>query len=978
MPTLNLPSIRYIELADGSRKNNLVYGKGNAKVTISDTDGISHDLILKNALCVPSYGQNIFSVRSATKNGGVCVNFQENFAELIAQNGTHFNISNSGDLYYLNNVRNGEISSRTLKDWHLTMGHCNVSDLIKLEKAAMGIKITNKDKFDCTSCIKGKMTQHFNRKPDARANKILELVHCDLTGSITPVGKGGYRYGISFVDDFSGVVHLYLLRNKNDSVIALENFLSDIAPFGTVKRLRSDNGTEFTGEEFESVLRRNSIRHEFSAPHSPHQNGTVERSWRTTFETARCLIFEGGLPKSLWPYAAKYAAYIRNRCFNNRLGMTPYESFTSRKPNLGKMHKFGEKCYAYDQEKKKMDSRCTEGIFIGMDTRSPAYQVYFPENNTVKKVRCVQFLMGDADGNKEGEEYEELLHRGGEQAMPNENPVSEEILNPDNADQSPRYPKRNRNSPKYLEDYVSYSVDYCYRMTDIPKNYKEAMSSQNSEKWTEAMNDELEALKESDTYECTTLPEGKTPIGSRWVYSVKLGANDEEKHKARLVAKGYAQTEGIDYQETFSPTAKFTSIRMLLQLAVQNNYTVHQLDVKAAYLNANIGEEIYLEQPDGYNERNSSGDKLYWKLKKSLYGLKQSGRNWNNMLHAFLTTQDFNQSQSDHCLYTKHDGKSIIIVIVWVDDIIVSSNDNDLIINVKDSFKKRFRMKDLGQISYFLGIDFIFTKDCISINQSKCITKVLKRFDMLDCKAKSIPCDPSVANMSPTDSPKLENPKMYKEIVGSLIYLMTCTRPDLCYTVSKLSQFMHEPTYAHLNVAKHVLKYLKGSIDNCLNFHKCNDVNLYGYCDSDWATSEDRKSISGYCYKLGEHSPLISWKSKKQSNVALSSCEAEYVALAVAVQELKFLNQLLLDMNIETAKPVKLYVDNQGAIALAKNPVQHQRCKHIDIKYHYVRDEIENGYVNLIYVPSEQNLADIFTKPVTKVKLSNFINDLGM
>ena len=421
-----------------------------------------------------------------------------------------------------------------------------------------------------------------------------------------------------------------------------------------------------------------------------------------------------------------------------------------------------------------------------------------------------------------------------------------------------------------------------------------------------------------------------------------------------------------------------TTIRLLLQLAVQYNYSIHQLDVKAAYLNAKIEENIYLEEPDGYQTESTEGKKIFWKLKKSLYGLKQSGRNWNHMLHEFFISREFSQSKSDHCLYSKHDGKSIVIIVIWVDDIMVASDSDLWIANVKAEFKDSFRMKDLGLISYFLGIDFLFSDGCISINQTKCIDKILKRFDMTDCKPKQFPCDASVANMSHQDSQELDNPRIYQEIVGSLIYLMSCTRPDLCYSVSKLSQFMHKPTQAHLNVAKDVIRYLKCTANYSLNFCKCHSLKLFGFCDSDWATSEDRKSISGYCFKLSNEGPLVSWRSKKQTSVALSSCEAEYVAISVAVQELKFLNQLLVDMTVELCRPTDLYVDNQGAIAIAKNPVQHQRCKHIDIKFHHVRSEIEQGNVNLIYIPSEQNLSDIFTKPVSKAKLQRFCSDLGL
>ena len=522
----------------------------------------------------------------------------------------------------------------------------------------------------------------------------------------------------------------------------------------------------------------------------------------------------------------------------------------------------------------------------------------------------------------------------------------------------------------------SYSVDYCYRISDIPNDFQEVVSASNSEEWIHAMNEELSALEGSETYEYATLPKGKVPIGSRWVYAVKLGTNDEEKFTARLVAKGYSQTEGIDYHETFSPTAKMSSIRILLQLAVRNSYDIHQLDVKSAYLNADINAEIYLDPPEGCSTKNKNGEKLYWKLKKSLYGLKQSGRNWN-MLHTFLTGQQLRQSDSDHCVYVRHDVDIIIIVIIWVDDIIVASNDNEMISKMKLALKDKFQMKDLGRISNFLGIDFKFGKSTISINQTKSIRKMWQRFDMLDSKVKSIPCDQSVSNMSNHDSKDLENPRLYKEIVGSLIYIMTCTRPDLCYTVSKLSQFMHKPTIVHLTTAKHVLKYLNYTQNYSLNFCKSHESKLHGYCDADWASSEDRKSISGYTFKLHDKGPLISWKSKRQSSVALSSCEAEYVSISVAVQEVKFLTQLLTDMNFNCNKPVNLFNDNQGAIALSRNPVQHQRCKHIDIKYHFIRDEIEKGNINLMYVPSEANVADNFTKPVTKPKLLKFISVLG-
>ena len=522
-----------------------------------------------------------------------------------------------------------------------------------------------------------------------------------------------------------------------------------------------------------------------------------------------------------------------------------------------------------------------------------------------------------------------------------------------------------------MSDIANCAVDYCYRAGDIPENYDKAISSPKAKQWHKAMDEEMNSLIDNNTFELTVIPEGRSVVGGRWVYSVKYDVNDEEKFKARYVAKGYSQVQNVDYNETFSPTARLTSIRMLIHLASQNNWLIHQMDVKTAYLNADIDCEIYVDQPEGYVKIGDSGEKLVWKLKKSLYGLKQSGRNWNNMLHEFLLQENFVQSFADPCLYTKFVNDSSVIIIVWVDDIIISTDNENKLHDVKKALCKKFKMKDLGRLSWFLGIEFSFENNCIEMKQTKYLEKMLNKFGMSDCKPKAIPCDLSVNKMI-YDSEELPDARLYREIVGSLIYVMTGTRPDLCYVVSKLSQYMSKPSKVHLNLAKHCLKYIKGTLNYSLRFQSSDRLKLIGFCDADWGASEDRFSISGYSFQLSNRGPLISWKSRKQRTVALSSCEAEYVALTDAIQEAKFLRQLFADMTNNHKECVTVFADNQGAIALSKNPVHHQRSKHIDIKYHFIRSEIVNGNIELYYVPSEDNVADIFTKAVSKCKLNKF------
>ena len=289
----------------------------------------------------------------------------------------------------------------------------------------------------------------------------------------------------------------------------------------------------------------------------------------------------------------------------------------------------------------------------------------------------------------------------------------------------------------------------------------------------------------------------------------------------------------------------------------------------------------------------------------------------------------------------------------------------------KENMKCKFRMKDLGKISYFLGIDFKQESGVIKMNQSRYIQKMLDRFGMSNCKPRSTPCEQKFE--STNDSEPVDQ-KKYREIVGSLIYLMTCTRPDIGWVVSKPSQRLSCPRVEDLVVAKHVLRYLKGTKEYELCFKKCDGVlSLIAYSDADWASSlDDRHSTTGYCFSLNENGPPIVWKSRKQPTVALSTCEAEYVSLAATTQESLYLMQLLSNMDNKTYKCAKILEDNQGAIALSKNPVNRQRCKHIDIKYHFLREVLVSGKIDIVYCQSEHMIADVLTKPATKAKLDRF------
>ena len=969
-----------IELADSSRKNDIVCGKGKAQIYLTSTTGKRCSIMLEDALYIPSYSQNILSVSKMTKKG-VNVYFGPNYAELVTPNGVKFNIEQRGRLYFVKTVMSEGPRTRTLKEWHETLGHLNLKDCLRLESVVEGMKITEKTEFKCGTCAEGKMVEYRNHAAVTKVKAPLDLVHSDLAGPISPASIDGSKYAMIFTDDYSGVTFLYFLRNKDDATSATARFLADIAPYGNIKRLRTDQGGEYTSKDFRDLMVKNQIKHEMSAPYSSHQNGTAERSWRTLFETARCLLLQAGLPKNLWTYALRTASYTRNRCFSRRANCTPYELFTGKKPNLKGMHKFGTSCYAYKQDKKKLDPRAELGSFVGYDHCSPAYLVYFSSNHSVRKVRCVEFMdtLDDeedvnlpiiAQRSEKTEESAETSSHG----EPKEEPMTTPSAT--KKEKMHRYPERTKKPVSYVEAtssddevVVANCVDYFYKVSGVPTSYKEAVNSDENEKWHTAMEEEMDSLRENETYDL--VPRPKTPvIGGRWVYCKK----NDDTYKARYVAKGFSQIPNVDYHETFSPTARMVSIRALMNIAMEEDLVVHSMDVKSAYLNADLDCELFMEQPEGFVVKNDPNDDMVLRLKKSLYGLKQSGRLWNHLLHSFLLEKGFVRSEAENCVYVKLQNGIKIIIIVWVDDLIIAGSNLDAVEEVKTILTQRFKMKNFGPLKEFLGIEFEFLDDGVKLHQEKYIKKILTRFQMMDCNPKSLPCDQSLIKINENDSEIFEDNRLYRSMVGSLVYLASCTRPDISYVITKLSEKLEKPTRAHFNACKFVLKYLRGTMSKGLFYKRESGegIQIIGYSDSDWGSSPDRKSYSGYCFQLSKDNSFISWKAKKQPTIALSTCEAEYIAANFALKEGLFLRQLLSDFKYPKMQ-IHLYIDNKGAIDLSKNPVHHERSKHIDIRYHFIRQKVEDETLELFKVASKDNYADLYTKPATRCNIQNFL-----
>lgn len=439
-----------------------------------------------------------------------------------------------------------------------------------------------------------------------------------------------------------------------------------------------------------------------------------------------------------------------------------------------------------------------------------------------------------------------------------------------------------------------------------------------------------------------------------------------------MVAKGYTQVEGLDYHDTFAPVAKLVTVRCVLAIAATRNWHLHQLDVNNAFLHGDLHEDVYMSLPPGYGRQ---GETRVCKLQKSLYGLKQASRNWYSKLSTVLLSAGFKQSQADHSLFTRHTGPNILVVLVYVDDLLVTGNDLTSIRHLQEFLSSKFQLKDLGKLKYFLGIEVARSTKGIFINQRKYILDILTDAGQSGCRPASTPMEQHLKLTADSGEP-LSDPSPYRRLIGRLIYL-TISRPDITFAVNLLSQFMQTPRVPHLDAATRILRYLKGTASHGLLFSASSDLTLTGYTDSDWASCPmTRRSTTGYFITLG-HSP-ISWRTKKQSVVSRSSAEAEYRAMASTTCELVWLRQLLLDLAVPPSSPISLHCDNQAALHIARNPVFHERSKHIEIDCHLIREKVQQGLLQLHHIASADQLADIFTKALGVDHFRHLMFKLGI
>jgi len=519
-----------------------------------------------------------------------------------------------------------------------------------------------------------------------------------------------------------------------------------------------------------------------------------------------------------------------------------------------------------------------------------------------------------------------------------------------------------------------------------PRTLREAMASPYSSYWISAIKDELNSILEHGTYTIVLRPRNRKVIGSKFAFKVKNAETKNPRFKARFVAKGYTQVAHVDYEDTFVPVAKATSVRLVLSLAAGRRHLVNLFDVETAFLNSIIDREIYIEQPEVDNPEYPR-DKYVLKVNKGLYGLKQAGALYANDQKSKLVALGFTPSEADECIYISANKR--IIVATYVDDGLVCADTQEEIDWVISELSKHYKLCNLGPPTKFLGLDISCPLDDprgpITISQGTYARKLLAKFDMENCNPVKAPCDQRAASLhlrTDTEDPAMD-PPLYRSMTASIMHLAVWTRADIAWITNKLSQYNSDPSELHMSAAKHLLRYIQRTLDYSYTFSPSVENLLYGlftdydgfdytplhgYSDASGASDlDDRCSTSGYIFFFNG-APIV-WGSRKQVYaVALSSMEGEYLALTEATKEAMFLRNLLASINIPQNFPTLILTDSEAALKHVKNNVNHPRSKHIDTRHHYIRHVYNSADVDIRHVPSASQMADILTKPLGILK----------
>lgn len=998
-----------------------IIGGGTVLLKVIVDNGKLLDVVLEDVLYVPDLKSSLVSVKQLTSKGfGVVFNRDKCFLTKDCDSLLIAEYERGLFRVKCHQEEEASLAARTNSDfcvheWHLVLAHRHLADVFRMRKE--GLRIRSCECSDvCEPCIKGKMSTLPFPKKSTPTSAVMDCVVTDVCGPLSVSSIGHSRYFITFTDLFSKYTEVYFMKTKDETFSRIKQYVEKVKnQLGEKpKILRSDRGREYYNKDVLDYLSSEGINFQCTVGYAPQQNGVSERKNRTLMEGARTLLVDARLGKHFWAEAVRHLNYVFNRLLPNGYEKTPFEMFYGRNPSYDDIHRFG--CDVYTmipyERRKKIDVKAKKMIYVGNDEVSKGYRVADVQTRNISVSRNVKFLderriegrpevdmedlsmevdedvVNDSDmpeteqpsgagsvGEEDTPGTEQAVSVGEENTQGTESAREGSVEEPMEVDGEPQAqrssaeaPRRSTRAnfgktPRYLDDYVLFSATQPGGLYE-PKSFDEAMRCSDKAKWMEAMEEELKSIEENGTWELTRLPNGRKAVGSKWVFKLKLDESGNiSKYKARLVAQGFSQKFGVDFDEVFAPVAKSSTFRLLLSVSGVMGYTVQHFDVKTAFLNGILEEDIYLKQPPGFER----GDEVY-KLSKSLYGLRQAARNWNRTLNEIFITNGFRQSNEDKCLYILNHGKDICYVLVHVDDLLIASSSDDLIHDVYGKVSACCELKNLGNVKQYLGIDVHRdSQGHFLISQKSYIDKIICEAGLKDAKTSPMPLD--VGYFKNLGNNLLESNEFYRKMIGMLLYLSTNSRPDITSSVAILSQKVSKPSRCDLNELLRVIRYLKGTREMELRLSTEGIVGeLYAYSDANWAEDRhDRKSNSGFFVSI--NGGALGWACRKQQLVSLSTTEAEFVALSETTKELMWLKRLCKEFCVEVEATTSIFTDSQTCMKIIGNDGFSDRTKHIDTKFHYTKDMAEKKEVKLLYCPTEENIADMLTKPLASIKL---------
>jgi hypothetical protein len=925
------------------------------------------------------------------------------------------------------------------KGLHEAMGHPGDAMLKRSLPAITGLTVTEVPKENsqlCEPCVLGKSRRHNRIRKGTLPTGLLDVVEMDSQGPFPVVAADGSNGNVKCLDTYSGYCMMQNTYNCDSaqSLALLKSFQAKLER-RTGKRImniRTDGGVEFAGV-FHAYLLQTGITNQQGNPYEHEIPGGAERMNQTMLRIGRAVHIASKLPQRFYCYAHQFAIYVSNRLVHTGRTKTPYEFVYGRKPNLNHLRPFGSICYSHipRETRSKLEPSAERCRLLGFgDTdatvehkgylllRESDHSVFYSRSVTFDEEQEIVPLPDEApmsnddgdmfyldttfapsdsdsmqpdpyssddsyftpDGSDSGGEIDEsepneaTSSTGGDAEVDNESSEQENISESDSGDDIVNYCAKVEKQLQHRSKYLSAAVyqSYLSVVDRWPQNLAEAQASPEWQQWKAAIDREMFQLEQMSTWEYSQLPRNKRPVKCKWVFTKKYNKDGKVvKYKARLVAKGFTQKYGTDYQETFAPVVMFKSIRTLAALCASQELKAYQDDVPSAFLRGNLKELVFMEPPPGVSLEKGQ----YCKLKRTLYGLKQSPREWNAVIHKFLISQGFQQLKSDPCLYKCGEGDDAIYVAVYVDDVITAGRNDPVVDKFRTVMCQEFGMEKGGPLEWYLGISFDFTNG-VFLSQRQYIEKKLELYaNYIGSGGVSRPLPENIQSLLESESPPADNSVPYRSMVGSLMYAMLGTRPDLCYPVSVLCRHLDKPKQIHIDLLKHVYAYLRTNKDRGLFYPTRSSMEVTGYVDAAYANNENYRSTTGFCFTVG--SCLVSWYCKRQSVVAQSSAESEYYAASDAANEAVWFRELVKELGYPQ-NTVTLYEDNEACIALTKNPENHKRTKHIQVKYHLVRDYVDRGIVEFKYVRTKDQLADLFTKSLPGFKLRQLLDSLSV